>query len=68
LAYGPADATATLRSLAPVKSTMVYLSGAGLPRLSWKKGRKTDVAVIVVVSVFAVNQKNACVFACTMSM
>jgi len=24
-------------SLAPVKSRMVYLSGAGLPRLSWKK-------------------------------
>jgi len=32
-----ADATAT-PSLAPVKSRMVYLSGAGLPRLSWKKG------------------------------
>ena len=38
-AYGPADAAATLSSLAPVKSRMVYLSGAGLPRLSWKKGR-----------------------------
>ena len=38
LAYGPADATATPSSLAPVKSRMVtYLSGAGLPRLSWKK-------------------------------
>jgi len=36
-AYGPADATATLSSLASVKSRMVYLSGAGLPRLSWKK-------------------------------
>ena len=36
----PADATATLSSLAPVKSRMVYLSGAGLPRLSWKKGIK----------------------------
>jgi len=33
-AYGPADATATPSSLAPVKSRMVYLSGAGLPRLS----------------------------------
>jgi len=42
-AYGPADATATPSSLAPVKSGMVYLSGAGLPRLSWKKGRYTDV-------------------------
>ena len=38
-AYGPADATATPPSLAPVKSRMVYLSGASLPRLSWKKGR-----------------------------
>jgi len=36
-AYGPADAPATPSSLAPVKSRMVYLSGAGLPRLSWKK-------------------------------
>ena len=39
-AYGPADATATPSSLAPVKSGMVYLSGVGLPRLSCKKGRK----------------------------
>jgi len=39
LAYGPADATASPSSLAPVKSRMVYLSGAGLPRLSWEKGR-----------------------------
>jgi len=39
-AYGPADATATPSSLAPVKSRMVYLSGAGLPRLSWKKAVK----------------------------
>jgi len=37
-AYGSADATATPSSLAPVKSRMVYLSHAGLPRLSWKKG------------------------------
>jgi len=37
-AYGTADATATPSSLASVKSRMVYLSGAGLPRLSWKKG------------------------------
>jgi len=35
------------RHLAPVKSRMVYLSGAGLPRLSWKK--PTDVVVVVVV-------------------
>ena len=26
--------------LAPVKSRMVYLSGSGLPRLSWKKAVK----------------------------
>ena len=38
-ACGPADATATPSFLASVKSRMVYLSGAGLPRLSWKKGR-----------------------------
>jgi len=37
LAYGPADATATPSSLAPVKSRMVYLSGSGLPRFSWKR-------------------------------
>jgi len=36
-AYGPADATAIPSSLAPVKSRMVYLSGAGLAGLSWKK-------------------------------
>jgi len=39
-AYGPADATATTSSLSPVKSRMVYLSDAGLPRLSWKKAVK----------------------------
>jgi len=33
-AYSPADAIATPSSLAPVKSRMVYLSGASLPRLS----------------------------------
>jgi len=49
--YGPADATATPSSLAPVKSRMVYLSGTGLPRLSWKKGHSTDVEVVVVVVV-----------------
>jgi len=38
-AYGPADAIATPSSHALVKSRMVYLSGASLPRLSWKKGR-----------------------------
>jgi len=37
-ANDPADATVTPSSLAAVKSRMVYLSGAGLPRLSRKKG------------------------------
>ena len=40
VAYGPADATATPSSLAAVKSRMVCLSVAGLPRLSWKKAVK----------------------------
>jgi len=39
-AYGPADVNATPSSVAPVKSRMVYLSGAGLPRLSRKKAVK----------------------------
>jgi len=37
-AHGPADATATPSSLASLKSRIIYLSGACLPRLSWKKG------------------------------
>jgi len=40
LHYGPADATATQSSFASVKSRMVYLSGDGLPRSSWKKAIK----------------------------
>jgi len=40
MVHGPADATATSSSLVPVKSRIVYLSGAGLPRLSWKKAVK----------------------------
>jgi len=40
LHYGPADVTATWSSLAPVKSIMLYLSGAGLLRLSWEKAVK----------------------------
>ena len=51
IAYGPADATATLSSLASVKSRMVYLSRAGLPRLSWKKGHLTYTCVCVVTCV-----------------
>jgi len=34
------DATATPSSLAPVKSRMVYVSGAGLPRCAGKKAVK----------------------------
>ena len=49
IACGPADATATSSSLAPVKSKIVYLSGAGLPKLSWKKGHQMDIVVVVVV-------------------
>ena len=45
-AYGPADATATPSSLASVKSRMVYLSGAGLPRLSWK--RPLNVCMLIL--------------------
>jgi len=37
-AYGQADVTATLSSYASLKSRMIYLSGAGLPRLLWKEG------------------------------
>jgi len=37
-AYGSADVTATPLSLVLLKSRMVYLSGPGLPRLSWKIG------------------------------
>jgi len=37
-AFGPADATATPSSLASLKSRRVYLSGASLPMLSWKRG------------------------------
>ena len=36
-AYGPAYATATPSSLPSLKSAWFGLSGAGLPRLSWKK-------------------------------
>jgi len=37
-AYGPADATATPSSLASLTSRLFDLSGAGLSRLSWKRG------------------------------
>ena len=48
-AYGPGDATATPSSLAPVKSRMVYLSGAGLPKLSWKRLLNGCSSVVVVL-------------------
>ena len=37
IAYGPADATATPSSLAPVKSRMVYISGAAYPGCPGKR-------------------------------
>ena len=37
-AYGPVDTTAIPSSLASLKSKLVYLSGAGLPKLPWKRG------------------------------
>jgi len=40
ITYGPADATATPSSLAPVKSRMFSLSGAGLPGCPGKKAVK----------------------------
>jgi len=39
-AYGPADATATPTSLAPVKSRMVYLSWPAYPDCPGKKAVK----------------------------
>jgi len=51
-AYGPADATASPN---PIISCLVlnpdwfYLSGTGLPRLSWKRGCWTGVVMVVVV-------------------
>ena len=39
LAYGPADATATHCLLFQYTPAWFYLSGTGLPSLSWKRGR-----------------------------
>jgi len=44
-AYSPADAIAIPSSLAPVKSRMVYLSAAGLPRLSGSSFKNYDYAL-----------------------
>ena len=49
--HDPADAIATPSSLASVKSRMVYVSGAGLPRLSWEK-KPLNVCVYVGVCVY----------------
>ena len=49
-AYGPADATAIPKphNLLPhLKPDWLYLSGTGLPRLSWKRGLETGVVVVV---------------------
>ena len=48
-AHGPADATVTPSSLARVKSSIVYLSAAGLRRLSLKKVAKKMWVVVVIV-------------------
>jgi len=45
-AYGSADATATPTSLAAVKSDWFSLSGASLPRLSWKEAINRCLSVL----------------------
>ena len=63
IVYGPADAIATLSSLAPVKSRMVYLSGASLPGCSGKMAIKRMLcSMYVVFSVFTllVRQQEGC--------
>ena len=49
-AYGPADANATPKShhlLPHLSPDWFYLSGTGLPRLSWKRGHWMGVAVVI---------------------
>jgi len=49
-AYGSADATAILKPhhlLPHLNPDWFYLSGVGLARLSWKRGRETGVCVCV---------------------
>ena len=48
-AYGPVDVTATPSSLAPVKSRMVHLSGAGFTRVVLEKRPLNGRSVVVVV-------------------
>ena len=60
-AYGSAHATATPSSLASVKSRMVYPSGTGLPRLSWKKRPLNGCVCVFVYLVYARHLVYLCV-------
>ena len=56
-AYSPANATAVPKPhllLPYVNPDCFSLSGTGLPRLSWKRGRSTSVVVVVIVVVVLV--------------
>jgi len=64
VSYDPADVTHP-SSLASLKPIMVYLSGAGLPGLSWKRGHwmglllmTASVVVVVVAATFIEVCKN----------
>jgi len=66
ICYGPADATATSSSLASLKFRIVYLSGAGLPRL-FRKKRPLNVLVRIfrcqfnmVVTVLGISAELLC--------
>jgi len=54
-AYGPTDTTATLVSLKSRLIIWCNLSGAGLPRLSWKRGQWTDVCDLGYIVAFNKN-------------
>ena len=45
-------------SLASFKSRLLYLSGTGLPRLSWKRGRLTGVIAVVSISLKYMTQQH----------
>jgi len=56
-AYGPADVTAIPKPhhlLPHLNPNWFYLSGTGLPRLSWKRGRQTCIVVGLVLVVVVV--------------
>ena len=55
-AYGLADATATLISLASAKSRTVYPSCTGLLRLSWKKGPDDEIIREQITNSFALKK------------